>query len=461
MAYIPQLYELFYKVLRSLYYAVLTDDKGNIVLLSKSYQELLGVTDEEYIGKPILDIIPNSEIPIVLETRNEDIGHLFTLKNGKTVVCNRIPIMNNDKLLGVISSATFYNLDEVSILNKQIKELQEENLRYKKQISELTFDHRYSINNIVGNSLPIMSIKETVLRFAKYDLTFLITGETGTGKEVFANAIHGLSNRKDKNFIKINCAAIPKDLLESELFGYEAGAFSGALKGGKKGKFEHANGGTLLLDEIGEMPLSLQSKLLRVLQERELERIGGLKTIKLDVRVICSTNQNIMELVEKGEFRRDLYYRINAVEIHIPPLRDRLEDIPLLSNHFIDRINDKNGLGVTGVSRDVYSMFYNYEWPGNIRELKQVLERACIMAGSGQISLGHLDFLLKRMYQKNERNVEINNKKDSLSNVTSEVEKEKIIRVLVETNGNKSAAVKLLKISRSSLYNKIKKYNIE
>jgi transcriptional regulator with PAS, ATPase and Fis domain len=304
-----------------------------------------------------------------------------------------------------------------------------------------------------------MAIKETIQRFAESDLTFLITGDTGTGKEVFANAIHELSKRRNKNFVKINCAAIPKDLLESELFGYEPGSFSGALKEGKVGKFEHANGGTLLLDEIGEMPLSLQSKLLRVLQERELERVGGLKSIKLDVRIICSTNQNIEKLIEKGEFRRDLFYRINVVEINIPALRDRLDDIPLLCKHFIDKINSENGLGITNISNDAYSLFYNYEWSGNVRELKHVLERACISAGSGQLNIEHFDFLLSRMYKNSD--VKKNADEGSLNDVTSEVEKEKIIRALVETNGNKSAAAKLLKIDRSSLYNKIKRYNIE
>ena len=458
----PHQYTFLYKVLKSLYYAVITDNEGRIILLSKNYQELLGVTDEEYIGKHVRDIIPNSEIPHVLESRKEDTGHLFTLKDGKTVVCNRIPIIDNGKLLGVISSATFYKLDEVSILNQQIKKLQEENLKYKKQISELssTFNQKDSLKKIIGDSLPIMAIKETIQRFAESDLTFLITGDTGTGKEVFANAIHELSKRRNKNFVKINCAAIPKDLLESELFGYEPGSFSGALKEGKVGKFEHANGGTLLLDEIGEMPLSLQSKLLRVLQENELERVGGLKPIKLDVRIICSTNQNIEKLIEKGEFRRDLFYRINVVEIHIPALIERLDDIPLLCKHFIDKINSENGLGITNISNDAYSLFYNYEWSGNVRELKHVLERACITAGSGQLNIEHFDFLLSRMY-KNSDIKKTSNDESSLNDVTSEVEKEKIIRALVETNGNKSAAAKLLKIDRSSLYNKIRKYNIE
>lgn len=451
-----------YKALKSLYYTVITDAEGKLVFLSKNYQELLNVKNNDYLGKPIRDIIPNSEIYHILENKKEDIGHLFRLKNGQTVVCNRIPIMDDDKLLGVISSATFYNLNEVNILNQQIKELQKENLAIKNKLSEITFSsrQRYSIKNIIGESSQIISIKETIQRFAESDLTFLITGETGTGKEVFANAVHELSKRNNKNFVKINCAAIPKDLLESELFGYEPGSFTGALKEGKIGKFEHANGGTLLLDEIGEMPLSLQSKLLRVLQENELERVGGLKTIKLDVRVICSTNQNIEELVENGEFRRDLYYRINVVDINIPPLRERLEDIPPLCNYFINQINEINGLGVTNINNEVYSLFKKYEWTGNIRELKHVLERACIAAGSGPLKLEHFDFLVSRFYKQKNNSVEPDTNNQTLQAITSEVEKERIIKTLIETKGNKSEAAKLLNIDRSSLYNKLKKYNI-
>ena len=285
-------YNFLYKVLKSLYYTVITDNEGEIILLSTNYEELLGLKDEDYVRKPISDIIPNSEIPHVLESKKEDIGHLFTLKNGKTVVCNRIPIIDNGEFLGVISSATFYKLDEVSILNQQIKKLQEENLNYKKQITKLSssFNKESPLNKIIGDSLAIKTIKETIQRFAESDLTFLITGDTGTGKEVFANAIHELSKRRNKNFVKINCAAIPK--------------------------------------------------------------------------------------------------------------------------------------------------------------------------GSGQLNIEHFDFLLSRMY-KNSDIKKSNTDGNSLYDVTSEVEKEKIIRALVKTNGNKSAAAKLLKIDRSSLYNKIQKYNID
>lgn len=456
-----KLQNLLNNALECLYYAIITDDKGNIVFLSKNYQELLGIKEEDFLGRQIQDIVTNSEIPTIIKTKKEDIGHLFTLKDGKTVVCNRIPIIENGKFQGVISTATFYNLNEVSILNQQIKELQKENFEYKKKISELSNKPKYSINQIIGNSKPIMIIKDTIERFAKSDLTFLITGETGTGKEVFSNAVHELSNRYNKNFVKINCAAIPKDLLESELFGYEPGSFSGASKDGKIGKFELANQGTLLLDEIGEMPLSLQSKLLRVLQEGELERVGGLKTIKIDVRIICSTNQNVEEQVEKGLFRRDLYYRINVIDINIPPLRERPEDIPPLCNYFIEKMNQSKGLGITDIKNDVYALFYQYDWTGNVRELEHVLERACIAVGSGSLKLEHFDFLLSRMYKKKHVDNNESYDKNSLNDITAEVEKEKIIKILIEAKGNKSYAAKLLNIDRSSLYNKLKKYGID
>lgn len=450
---------ILFHAIKSMYYTIVTDEKARVIFLSKNYEELLNIKPDDYIGRPVQEIVENSEIPRVLKTRKEEIGHLFTLKDGLTVVCNRIPIIDKGVLYGVISSATFYDLNKVSPLNNQIEELKKENMEYKKRINELYSKQQYSINQVIGDSDKISDIKNTVVKFANSNLTFLITGETGTGKEVFASAIHNLSSRKNENFVKINCAAIPKDLLESELFGYEPGSFSGALKNGKIGKFELANHGTLLLDEIGEMPLALQSKILRVLQENELERVGGIKTIKLDVRIICSTNQKIEEQVEKGLFRRDLFYRINVVEINLPPLRERLEDIRPLSKFFIDKTNVSYGLGITGLKKEVYALFNEYKWEGNVRELQHVLERACVTAGSGPLKLEHFDFLLSRIYKKDRiKNDKLN---DSLNNITAEVEKEKIIKTLIETKGNKTSAAKLLNIDRSSLYNKLKKYNID
>lgn len=313
--------------IESMLITVITDENANIIYLSRSYRDLLGISNDEALGKPILDIIPNSRIPFVLKSGMETIGDIFRMTNGTVGICNRVFIRDdNNKILGVLSTFII-GIDQLAELNSRIKELEKENVKYKREVHNLRM-YKYSIDSIISKSDAIQKLKTTITKIARSPISVLITGETGTGKELFANAVHMLSERADNKYVKINCAAIPKELLESELFGYEDGAFSGAHKGGKIGKFELANNGTILLDEIGEMPLSLQSKLLRVLQEQEIERIGSLKTIKLNVRVICSTNQNIEEQVKNGSFREDLYYRINVMELKIPPLRERYEDIP-------------------------------------------------------------------------------------------------------------------------------------
>lgn len=452
--------KLLYSALRSLYYTIITDENGKVMFLSKNYEELLGLEKKDYMGKYVTEIVKNSKIPHILETKKAEFGEIFTMKNGETVVCNRLPIYDDDdKLIGVISSASFYNLDEVYRLQKQIENLRKENLKYKKELDELRSKQNYSIDQVVGNSPEMIKIKNLVKKFAEKDVPVLITGETGTGKEVIANAIHKLSRRKNEKFVKINCAAIPKDLLESELFGYEAGSFSGANREGKIGKFELANHGTLLLDEIGDMPLELQSKLLRVLQDGEIQKIGTLKPIKVDVRIICSTNRNLEELVEKKMFREDLYYRINVVEIKLPPLREHMQDIIPLSKYFIEKINEFYGLNITELKDDVYSLFSKYDWPGNVRELQHVLVRGCIMAEKGQLELEHFDFLFPKICKiKDDEQQE--KKGSSLNNITAEVEKSYIIEALIKANGNKTLAAKLLNIDRSSLYNKLKKYNI-
>lgn len=451
--------EILINAIESMYYTVITDENANIVYLSKSYRQLLGVTNDSVLGKPIVDIIPNSRIPYVLKTGVEIIGDIFQLKNGTLAVCNRVFVRDkNDKVIGVLSNATI-GLDQVDELNNRIKNLESENIKYKKEVRKLKMN-RYSIDSIISKSDAVQKLKTITTKIANSPISVLITGETGTGKELFANAVHMLSDRAENKFIKINCAAIPKELLESELFGYENGAFSGALKGGKIGKFELANNGTILLDEVGELPLDLQSKLLRVLQEQELERIGSLKTIKLDVRVICATNQNIEEQVKTGKFREDLYYRINVMELKIPPLRDRLEDIPVLCSYFIEKINQKHGLGISDISEDAVHLFYRYSWPGNIRELEHVMERACFIKGSGQLEIGDFDFLLTKIFKNSVPDLPILKEK-TLEDVKVKAEKEKIIKVLVEVGGSKTKAAEVLGINRSVLYGKLKKYNID
>ncbi len=439
--------------------SIMTDENANIVFISRSYKELLGIYDDDYIGKPILEIIPNSKIPYVLKTGKEIIGDVFVLRNGDLAFCNRI-LIRDDKgeVLGALSNFTF-GMEQVDEMSKTIEKLRNENLVYKSKIKKLRKEI-YSIDSIASNSISMQKLKSVVEKIADSPVSVLITGETGTGKEVFANAIHMLSNRFENKFVKINCAAIPKDLLESELFGYEDGAFSGAVKGGKIGKFELANNGTILLDEIGEMSLELQSKLLRVLQEREIERVGGLKTIKIDVRVISSTNQNIEELVRTGKFREDLYYRVNVVELSIPPLRERYEDIPALCEIFIDKINRTHGLGISAIDSSALKLFRNYSWPGNIRELEHVIERASVMKRIGILEVDDFEFLMKKIFRNGE-NPGASEAPKTLDDFKDVAEKELIIKALLTSKGNKTKAAEALGINRSVLYDKMKKHGID
>ena len=309
-------------------------------------------------------------------------------------------------------------------------------------------------------------MRNLIAQIAAFNFPVLITGETGSGKEVFANALHQLSPFAKENFVKINCAAIPGELLESELFGYEKGAFSGALREGKFGKFEYAQNGSVLLDEIGDMPMGLQSKLLRVLQEKEFEKIGSVKTQPFNARIICTTNCNINQLIEEKKFRQDLYYRINVIELHIPPLRERKEDIPILSNSFIHRVNNEYGLSITGISREGFQKLRDYDWPGNVRELRHVIEHACVMQRTGILQPYYIlpdihETLIESAYQK--ANVPSDTRRDEiipLEEARKLAEIEQIQRALRIADGNKTLAAKYLQIDRTVLYDKIKRYKI-
>ena len=445
----------------SLYFTIIVDNKGIIRFLSDNYAEILNIDPKRAEGMLVENIIPNTRLNIVAKTGKAEVGHIFNMMNGQTVICNRIPFKDEGgNVKGVISTASFYDIKKVEILSNQISKLKKENKLYIEQLTNLR-NNNFSINDIIGRSNKVLEIKSILPKISDSNLSVLITGETGTGKEVFANAIHQLSNRKMFNYVKINCAAIPKDLLESELFGYEEGAFSGAAKGGKRGKFELANNGTILLDEIGEMPLLMQSKLLRIIQEQELERVGGLNTIPIDVRIICSTNKDIERLVFEGKFREDLYYRINVVELKIPPLRERLDDIPLLCNYFIEKFNKENGCYINGISDEAIKLCEQYSWKGNVRELEHVIERAFVMSNGTTLTINDFDFFLPRVFKNNNMiNVGESTEITSLEEQKNQIEKEAIIKALIKTKGNKTSAAKLLKIDRSILYDKLKRYNI-
>ena len=321
------------------------------------------------------------------------------------------------------------------------QELIEENLTLRQRLED-----RYHFENIITKSSKMQRLIELIKVVGKSNATVLITGESGTGKELVARATHSQSSRHNKPFIAVSCAALPESLLESELFGHEKGSFTGAYTQ-KKGKFEFANGGTIFLDEVGEMSANIQVHLLRVLEEKEFTRVGGNEPIRVDLRVISATNKDLRKAIEKQEFREDLYYRLNVVNIELPPLRERKEDIPLLAEHFLNKFAADNRKEVTGFSPDAMEFLLGYDWPGNVRELENAIERAVILAKDSLITVADLP-------QENLSLVRLASTGKNLK----EVEKNHVLNVLRKTGGNYSEAARILGISRMTLYNKAKEY---
>ncbi|MDH3728914.1 MAG: sigma-54 dependent transcriptional regulator [Myxococcales bacterium] len=320
---------------------------------------------------------------------------------------------------------------------------------------------------IIGQSPPMREVYDVIEKVADTPSTVLITGESGTGKELIARALHENSARKDKPFVSVNCAAIPPDLLESELFGYERGAFTGAVTS-KPGRFELANSGTLFLDEIAEIPVSMQVKLLRAIQEQEFERVGGIKTITVDSRLIAATNRDLKEEIAKGSFREDLYYRLNVVHVHLPPLRERPSDIPLLIDHFVQQFNRKLDRSVTGFDDNALRSLLRYDWPGNIRELENVVERCMIFAEDGEVGAQYLTQEVRDAEGSATVSLDAGldvtpgetGLKEAVREATLKLEREFIARALDRTGGNVTHTARLLKISRKSLQNKMKELGL-
>ncbi|KNZ68997.1 Fis family sigma-54 specific transcriptional regulator [Thermincola ferriacetica] len=326
---------------------------------------------------------------------------------------------------------------------------------YRDRLKKAVTPPSHYLDAIIGESEVIKNLKRTVEKAAKSDSTILIQGESGVGKEMIALAVHNLSSRRNKPFIGINCAALPELLLESELFGYEEGAFTGARKGGKLGKFELAEGGTILLDEIGDLPLSMQAKLLRVLQEREFERVGGTSTIKLNVRVMAATNRDLRKLAQEGKFRIDLFYRLNVLPISVPPLRARTEDIPLLIGHFIEKLTKDKNISPKIVADETLELLLKYDWPGNVRELENIIERAIYLTEGNVIREDCLPPHVRELKGYSGQTIK------PIKEAVREIEKQLITEALKATKGNKVMAAKLLGITRVTLYQKLKEFNLE
>lgn len=431
---------------------VFVDKDGIIVELSKAYAEFLKVDRFEAIGKHVSDVIENSRMHIVIKTGKAEIEATQKI-HGKNMIANRIPVYHNEKIVGAFGRVVFRDTAELYSLSERIKEMEVELNYYKKNFNQSNRS-KYTLNDIIGRSIPMMELKNKIQRIAQNNSNILILGESGTGKELYAHAIHDLSARRKYPFICVNCASIPGELLESELFGYEEGAFTGAKKGGKMGLFQAANGGTIFLDEIGELPLNMQVKMLRVLQEREVKKIGSTVTEAVDVRIISATNRNLEKMVDTRDFRSDLYYRLNVVRLVIPPLRDRRQDVPDLVHHFIEKLAGKEEMPFYDISDKAMRMLMNYDWPGNVRELENVIERAGNFVGAdGVIGTEHLPLrVTKNVYPTDIR---------PLGETMGEYEKKVIQEALIKCHSNKVLTAKMLGISRTALYEKMNRYEIK
>lgn len=443
---------------------VVVDKDGTVTMMNRAYCEFLGYeSPKQVIGKHVTEIIPNTRMHLVTKSGKAESGDIQRIGDHNVVV-TRIPIVKDGEVVGAVGKVLFKDVKDMKILYSNLNKLQSELEYYKEELRKAQGGSS-TIENIIGNSEKMQFLKSIAAKVARSNSTALILGESGTGKELFAQALHNAGIRAQGPFIKVNCAAVPDNLLESELFGYEEGAFTGARKGGKPGKFELANGGTLFLDEIGDMPLIMQAKLLRALQEREVERVGGTKPYKLDVRVIAATNQDLEGMISRGEFRQDLYYRLNVISLQIPPLRERREDIPLLCDVLLKKISNQLQNWVEEVSPEVMALFMEYEWPGNVRELENVLERAANWAGDEPIiRLEHLPPLVRK---NRKDDVEAREESGSqavlyeLAEIKDDAEKQAILQALDACGGNRSKAAKMLGINRSWFYRKLHKYNID
>jgi transcriptional regulator with PAS, ATPase and Fis domain len=403
-----------------------------------------------------LELNPASELPRVLKTGRAEIGRLFRLGTRQRVI-SRIPLRDRKgNIVGAVGKLMFWNPEKVKELVRQVEVLQSRLDYYEKELQQ-AYRSRYSVEGVVGESALIQEAKQVAMQTAASDLPVLIIGETGTGKEIFAHAIHQLSARRDRPMVRVNCAAIPNELFESELFGYEAGAFTGASPKGKPGKFELADKSTIFLDEVTELPLPLQAKLLRVIQEREVERIGGTRTLKLDFRVITATNRDLKVMLSRGEFRQDLYYRLNTFLLKTPPLREIRADIPRLAYHFLSLMPDHLRL-LRRIEPGAMRRLTAYDWPGNVRELRNVLEKASALAQGASILEDHLP-----MEIRNGPNADADTDKPlrNLQNELAEAERRAICRALALTRGNRTEAARLLGIHRTGLYQKLKRHGLD
>ncbi len=426
------------------------DRKGIVQIINPEYTRITGVT-ADIIGKSLASYRPGAQLPTILKEGKSRVG-VFRKNENREYVVDMAPILVKGEVIGAVSVCK--SLTEVHKLSRELERQNEKVVELERQMSSL-YSVRYTFKDIIGQDPRLMKRIEVTQKASVSNLPILIQGESGTGKELFAQAIHEASHRRNKPFIPVNCSAIPANLMESELFGYAAGTFTGAVKDGKAGLFEMANEGTLFLDEIGDLPFDVQAKLLRVLEEGRIRRIGEAEERKVDVRIVAATHRDLEHLVTKNYFRGDLFYRLNVVALHIPPLRERKGDIPAIIQTFLPTHQPYK------VDEETMRFLKLYDWPGNIRELKNVIDYAAVMAEEETISLRHLPEILRK--QSMDVFVEQEHRHATLSDLVSEAEKEYMLNILTRFGNSTKERQKvadILGVSLATLYNKMKKHNI-
>lgn len=453
-------YDITEEAFDNIYEAIcICDSEGEVIYWNKGSEKLYNIKREDIIGTIIDDSFPNALANKVFKEKKPIKNLIHQPVAGKSVVVSAIPIFNaKNKMTAVIT--TDRDITEAVNLSERLKKEREKSKFYESQYKE-HIAKQYSFSGIVSKNKKIIEAITLSQRVASSKANIMITGESGTGKDVFARAIHDASGRKGR-FIAVNCSAIPDELLESELFGYESGAFTGASKGGKVGQFELADKGTLFLDEIGDMPMKMQSKLLRVLQDGIVTRLGGEKNIETDVRIIAATNKNLREAIENEEFRRDLFYRLAVVHIELPPLRERREDIRELTKFFIKEFSEKEKIEIKSIDEDIYHIFEVYSWEGNIRELRNLIQRIVILSEDGILKKEDIPSYIIESYSEEKMHdiVDFNYDNHDFNGSIKNLEIRLITDAMIKAGGNKSDAAKLLNINRSTLYYRLGLYNL-
>ncbi len=424
----------------------IVDADARLVYISPVHESFFGLQRGEANGKPVKQVIENTRLNQVVATGKAEVGEIQRMR-GLNRVVSRIPIRRDGRILGAVGRVMFKGPQQVEELGRRIHALESEVEFYKRETAALR-SKSYGLDQLIGDSPAMRRLRDEIIKVAPLEIPVLIRGDSGTGKELVAQALHRLSPRRDAAIVMVNAAALPATLVESELFGYEPGAFTGAARKGRKGKFEQAAGGTIFLDEIGDMPIDVQSKLLRVLQDRMIERIGSDRPQQVDFRLVTATNRDLQQFVSEGKFRLDLYYRISPITIEVPPLKRRLDDIPALVAHFIADFSVRHRRPAPEVTESALSWLMEQSWPGNVRQLRHVVERAVIFADENTITAGSF----APQSNGSSRPMPESSDATTLREQLGRIETDLVLKALRRHNGNKKRVAQELGISRSYLY---------